>query len=132
MKRIFLLVLPVLFCCIHSSFAQKDTYASDPQVIYGTNNHVINTQQNFLDYIVFTNTNLTQQAFPQNEPSVRISRVNSNIVVAAWRDFRMGYNPAIRRVGYSYSTNGGITWSVSQLFNNIERGYEYQRGNSDL
>jgi hypothetical protein len=53
---------------------------------------------------------------PQNEPSVKISKKNPNRVVAAWRDFRLGVDPtAVRRVGYSYSTNGGVTWSVSAL-----------------
>jgi hypothetical protein len=36
-------------------------------------------------------------------------------VVAAWRDFRTGVNPPLRRIGYSYSTDGGETWSVSTL-----------------
>ena len=65
----------------------------------------------------FTNVNLTNQARPQNEPSVRISRVNSNNIVAAFRDFRLGYagtNPA-RRIGYVYSNNGGQSWSTSTL-----------------
>jgi hypothetical protein len=69
----------------------------------------------FADNPLFTNINLTNEAYPQNEPSVHISRVNPNIVVAAWRDFRLGYSPAVRRIGYTYSTNGGQTWAVSQL-----------------
>ena len=63
----------------------------------------------------FDNINISNQADPQNEPSVRISRKNPNRVVAAWRDFRTGVTPALRRVGYSFSTDGGQTWSVSQL-----------------
>jgi hypothetical protein len=64
----------------------------------------------------YFNINITQQAAPQNEPSVCISRKSPNRVVAAWRDFRYGVDPnANRRVGYSYSTNGGLTWSVSQI-----------------
>ena len=67
--------------------------------------------------VVFTNQNVSDQNAPQNEPSVRISRVDPNIVVAAWRDFRLGYNEpnVIRRIGYSYSHDGGETWSESQL-----------------
>jgi hypothetical protein len=42
------------------------------------------------DNALFTNINLSGNTAPQNEPSVRISRVNPNIVVAAWRDFRSG------------------------------------------
>nr|MBC8485895.1 exo-alpha-sialidase [Bacteroidota bacterium] len=64
---------------------------------------------------VFINVNLSQNTAPQNEPSVKISRKDPNRVVAAWRDFRTGINPALRRIGYSYSTDGGTTWSVSAL-----------------
>jgi hypothetical protein len=65
--------------------------------------------------LVFNNINITQNTAPQNEPSVKFSRIVPGTVVAAWRDFRTGVNPAIRRVGFSYSTNSGTTWSVSQL-----------------
>lgn len=67
--------------------------------------------------LLFTNINLSVNSAPQNEPSVRISRVNPNIVVAAWRDFRLGFTDTniVRRIGYTYSTNGGLTWAVSQL-----------------
>jgi hypothetical protein len=64
---------------------------------------------------VFDNYNISDDPYPQNEPSVKISRKDPNRVVAAWRDFRTGVNPALRRIGYSYSTDGGLTWSVSQL-----------------
>jgi len=65
---------------------------------------------------IFFNINISQQSAPQNEPSVAISRKNPNRVVSAWRDFRYGIDPvANRRVGYSYSTNGGLTWSPSQI-----------------
>jgi hypothetical protein len=65
---------------------------------------------------MFFNINVSQNSQPQNEPSVCISRKNPNRVVAAWRDFRYGSDPAAnRRVGYSYSTNGGLTWEVSRL-----------------
>ncbi|HEY3252200.1 MAG TPA: sialidase family protein, partial [Ignavibacteria bacterium] len=69
------------------------------------------------DNPLFTNINLSGNApAPQNEPSVRISRVNPNIIVAAWRDFRLGYSGTIiRRIGYTYSTNAGLTWAASQL-----------------
>lgn len=68
------------------------------------------------DQSLFFNINISQNLQPQNEPSVCISRKNPNIVVAAWRDFRYGIDPvANRRVGYSYSTNAGLTWAVSQI-----------------
>ena len=78
-------------------------------------------QNSFADYVpiysssVFVNYNISRDSSPQNETSVKISRKDPNRVVAAWRDFRQGVNPANRRVGYSYSTDGGISWSVSRL-----------------
>ena len=66
--------------------------------------------------VLFTNINITQNSSPQNEPSVRISRKNPNRVVAAWRDFRYGIDPiANRRIGYSYSLDSGLTWSVPMI-----------------
>jgi|WetSurMetagenome_2_1015567.scaffolds.fasta_scaffold10071_3 hypothetical protein len=63
--------------------------------------------------VLFTNINISQNSAPQNEPSVKISRKNPNRVVTAWRDFRFGVDPAAnRRIGYSYSTDTGATWSV--------------------
>lgn len=67
----------------------------------------------------YTNVNLSQDTAPQNEPSVKISRKNPNRVVAAWRDFRTGIFPPLRRIGYSYSTDGGTTWSISALLPQI-------------
>ena len=67
------------------------------------------------EFSLFTNINISNESAPQNEPSVKISRKDPNRVVAAWRDFRTGVNPPLRRIGYSYSTDGGETWSVSEL-----------------
>ncbi len=67
----------------------------------------------------FLNVNISNNPEPQNEPSVMISRKDPNRVVAAWRDFRTGVNPPLRRIGYSYSTDSGETWSVSQLLPQI-------------
>jgi hypothetical protein len=63
----------------------------------------------------YTNINVSADTFPQNEPTVKFSAKYPNIVVAAWRDFRTGVNPAIRRIGYSHSTNGGVSWATSNL-----------------
>ena len=73
--------------------------------------------KNFLDNPIFADYNISSETAPQNEPTVRISRENSNIVVAAWRDFRLGWQEpnVIRRIGYSYSHDGGLTWSESLL-----------------
>ena len=81
--------------------------------------------------VPFTNVDISQNPAPQNEPAVRISRKDPNRVVAAWRDFRYGIDPvANRRVGYSYSTDGGSTWSVPQLLDSTLLGSDYFK-NSD-
>lgn len=72
----------------------------------------------------YANINISRDTFPQNEPSVKINAKYPNQVVAAWRDFRTGVNPAIRRIGYSYSTNGGINWSVSSLVPIVNPSYD--------
>jgi hypothetical protein len=73
--------------------------------------------------VSYLNVNITQNSAPQNEPAVRISRTNSNRVVAAWRDFRYGIDPvANRRVGYAYSGDGGTTWSNPKLLDSTLLG----------
>ncbi|MBI3766221.1 MAG: exo-alpha-sialidase, partial [Ignavibacteriales bacterium] len=69
------------------------------------------------------NINVSQDTSPQNEPSVKISHKNPNRVVAAWRDFRTGVQPAVRRVGYSFSTDGGTSWSTSSLLPSFSSAY---------
>lgn len=104
----------VLVLGLYASLLSQDY--NDPQQKYYQPYVLALSDINYLDNALFVNYNLTANPAPQNEPTVRISRLNPNIVVAAWRDFRLGYtNPVVRRVGYSYSTNGGLTWSVSQL-----------------
>lgn len=49
----------------------------------------------------------------QNEQQIWISPLDANVVLADWRDFRLGY----RRVGIGVSTDGGFTWQDS-LFTN--------------
>src|ERR1041385_4323284 len=71
----------------------------------------------------YTNINLSNEANPQNEPSVKISRKDPNRAVAAWRDFRTGVNPPIRRIGYTYTTNSGSTWSTSALLPIVSAEY---------
>jgi Secretion system C-terminal sorting domain len=73
--------------------------------------------------VPYLNVNISQNPAPQNEPAVRISRTNPNRVVAAWRDFRYGIDPvANRRVGYSYSGDGGTTWSTPRLLDSTLLG----------
>lgn len=51
--------------------------------------------------------NSDQTVNVQNEEMACISPLDSNIMVAVWRDFRLGY----RRVGVGYSHDGGETWT---------------------
>lgn len=64
---------------------------------------------------LYENYDISRDSFPQNEPSVKFNARYPQNVVAAWRDFRTGVDPAVRRIGYSYSTDGGTTWSPSML-----------------
>ena len=73
----------------------------------------------------YQNINISHDSFPQNEPSVKISRKNPNRVVVAWRDFRTGVNPALRRIGHSYSSDGGITWSEPALLQPYSPSWPY-------
>ena len=70
----------------------------------------------------FLNVDISNDPAPQNEPSVKISRTDPNRVLAAWRDFRTGVNPPLRRIGVSLSTDGGENWSVSELLPQIIPG----------
>jgi len=47
----------------------------------------------------------------QNEEQIWVCPTDSNIVIADWRDFRLGY----RQIGIGRSTDGGNTWSDSLL-----------------
>lgn len=113
MKKTLLILLLLAFSTVtHSQTDTSEAKAVNPNNI---SKSIYQTAE--YDNLLFTNNNLSLNSFPQNEPSVRISRTNPNIVVAAWRDFRLGYiDPdIIRRIGYTYSTNGGLTWAVPQL-----------------
>ncbi len=47
----------------------------------------------------------------QNEEQIWVCPTDSNIVIADWRDFRLGY----RQIGIGRSTDGGNTWTDSLL-----------------
>jgi len=55
------------------------------------------------------NTDFTTEL--QNEEMIWVSPVDSNIVMAVWRDFRLGF----RKVAIGVSTDGGYTWVDSLL-----------------
>ena len=111
-KTYFLFILLLCFVFTDKTIPQD---SNEPHGSLSIQRYAVKTVNDVYDNPLFVNVNLTDESNPQNEPSVRISRLNPDIIVAAWRDFRLGYDPPIRRIGYSYSTNGGTTWSVSQL-----------------
>ncbi len=117
-KNITLLAL--LLIVVEISFAQNSRFTRplevDPVGVHKTDPAPV-LAYNFDDQsLVFTNVNISNNPAPQNEPSVKISRKNPARVVAAWRDFRLGVDPnAVRRVGYSYSSDSGRTWSTPAL-----------------
>jgi len=124
MKNFLLFFTAILFIIPASSFAQKQISIFDQPLELNQDYWLSRFPHSFapinFDYtptgmVSFDNINISNEPAPQNEPSVRISRKNPNRVVAAWRDFRTGVNPPLRRIGYSYSSDGGNTWSVSQL-----------------
>ena len=124
MKKILFPTLLIVFLITTFSFAQKELSIFDKPHELNTEYWLSRFPHSFapitFDYTQtifssFDNINISNQSAPQNEPSVKISRKNPNRVVAAWRDFRTGVTPALRRVGYSFSTDGGHNWSVSQL-----------------
>ena len=55
----------------------------------------------------------------QNEEQIFVSPVDSLILIADWRDFRLGY----RRIGLGISRDGGNTWTDSLI---TERWYNRQ------
>ena len=111
MKK-FLLIISILIAASVITVAQENelhAFELDHQGVYPL--------KNFLDNPLFVDYNISFETTPQNEPTVRISRTDPNVVVAAWRDFRLGWTEpnVVRRIGYAYSHDGGLTWSESQL-----------------
>jgi hypothetical protein len=58
---------------------------------------------------VLVNSDTTTQL--HNEEQIVANPLDSNNVVAVWRDFRLGY----RRIGAGYSFDGGLTWHDTLL-----------------
>ncbi len=100
---------------IYPQYWMKDYFEFENQIPINNLNLFTNS--------VFPNINISRDSFPQNEPSVKISRNNPNIVVAAWRDFRTGIDPALRRIGYGRSTDGGKTWNCCGLLDSFSTEY---------
>lgn len=121
--KISLTVAFILFFSIQLQSQYKDN-TGDLHAIFIKPSHY--TSQNVTDAAVFVNQNLTLNALPQNEPSVKFSTKDPNIIVVAWRDFRLGIDPPERRIGYTRSTDGGLTWAVSQLLPNPNPDHDSQ------
>ena len=122
MKNFYILIFILMFFLSANVQSQVPERFSKPhdeveQIFWNKKKNTLSFSDQIPNYnsVLFTNTNISRDSFPQNETSVKISKTDPNRVVAAWRDFRQGVSPANRRVGYSYSTDGGVTWSVSQL-----------------
>lgn len=62
--------------------------------------------------------NIRVTTIPQlnNEEQVWICPTDSNIIIANWRDFRLGY----RQVGIGRSTDGGLTWGDSLISQSMQ------------
>jgi hypothetical protein len=130
MKKFFTVFIFFFLMCSLSSFAQEDKQSiiDSPHELnverwlqkFPHSFTPLNPPGSNPEFITdFLNVNISNDPFPQNEPSVKISRSDPNRVVAAWRDFRTGVNPPLRRVGFSFSSDGGETWSVSELLPQI-------------
>jgi len=109
--------LPFITALLFVCNVISQTNNGEGEALIPDNKNNINGFTGNYDNPLFANYNLSGNTAPQNEPSIRISRVNPNYVVAAWRDFRLGYTDTniVRRIGYTYSTNGGVTWAASQI-----------------
>lgn len=122
MKKLSLTTLQIIFAVMFAGILYADDLPkrfSMPLDEWAEINGMFSTSYKnnygFLPNSDFINYNISRDSFPQNETSVKISRKDPNRVVAAYRDFSKGVNPANRRVGYSYSTDAGVTWSQSRL-----------------
>ncbi len=105
----------------------EEQYNNKPSIY---NNLLPFTKSPLSPFVTVPNINLSVNSSPQNEPSVRISHKDPNKMLAAWRDFRTGVNPAVRRIGYTYSSDGGTLWTPVELLPNVYSSSGYTR-NSD-
>jgi len=120
MKREISLLLILGFIISSNIFSQGNNKFQGPHDFYPENSRIKTSPEAGTGNYAFLpspypNVNISNNPLPQNEPSVKFNAKYPNRVLAAWRDFRTGVSPAQRRIGYSYSTDGGTTWSASQL-----------------
>lgn len=62
----------------------------------------------------------------QNEEQVFYCPTDSNIIIANWRDFRLGY----RQCGIGRSTDGGQTWT--DILNQLELGFDSRQSDPTM
>ncbi|MCK5124722.1 MAG: hypothetical protein KAR42_00555 [candidate division Zixibacteria bacterium] len=68
----------------------------------------------------------TPSAQLQNEEQVFYCPTDSNIIVANWRDFRLGY----RQCGIGRSTDGGLTWT--DFINPLQMGFDSRQSDPTM
>ncbi len=73
-----------------------------------------------------SNVRITNYPQLNNEEQVFLCPTDSNIVIANWRDFRLGF----RQVGIGRSTDGGITWTDSLVSTSMQV-FDYDSKQSD-
>ncbi len=127
MKKTIQLTLLIFFVITSISYSQSFKFSRSHDVLNDVNPNLIVPPYVYYppapdNPLVYANIDISGNTSPQNEPSVKISHKNPNRVVAAWRDFRISFNPAFRRVGYSYSSDGGATWAPSALLDSTLLG----------
>jgi len=59
----------------------------------------------------FANISITTNTLDQSEPTIAVSPLNSNNILSAWNDFRVGFS----KPGYAFSTNNGANWTEKIL-----------------
>ncbi len=107
--------ISILLCVPLMLNAQSGEKFAAPHDFYPENSKIANppvaypSHYSLLPY-PYENVNLSNNFYPQNEPSVKFNAKYPNYVLAAWRDFSTGVNPAVRRIGYNFSSDGGTTW----------------------
>jgi hypothetical protein len=112
--RLFFLLIAVLSIPLIST-AQESQKFTRPHDFYTENSRImsgpVSTSKTYAKLpSLYENVNLSNTSAPENEPSVKFSAKYPSHVLAAYRDFSMGINPAQRRIGYTYSEDSGRTW----------------------
>lgn len=80
---------------------------------------IITVSNSFTQY---SNIAVTTNSYDQSEPTIAVSPLNSNIVLAVWNDSR---DDNTSKPGFAFSTNAGKTWAEGiTLPGNYEHGFD--------